>query len=246
MALERETSAEIINAAALELGIPTAADPFASTDPAMLQLCGLLTTAGRQLTMRYPWEQLRKSHAIVTTGADTGTYELPDDFNYMVNQTGWERTNRYPLLGPSTPQEWAFLIGRGLISSTIYVTFRMNEGEFEIFPNDPVTDGLNINFDYISRYWVQPNGETEGTVSKTETSDDTILFESELIKAYLKVKWLDAKGFDSTKAEKIFGELFDSYTGADKGADIVSAGNSPRGFPYLSPWRNLPDGGFNT
>jgi len=245
VAIERATAAEVINQAALECGLLPVADPYVSTDPAFVQMCGLLNTAGRALGQLYPWEQLRKSHQITTDALDTGSYELPDDFYYMINQTGWELTNRYPLLGPSSPQEWAFLNGRGLISSTIYVVFRMNAGEFQIYPNDPVVDGLDINFDYISRYWVAADPGPTGTASKATVSTDIILYEQELIACLLKVKWLDAKQFNSDSAKAEFQQLLDSYTGKNTGAKILNAGSYPTGFPYLNIFNNVPDGNWN-
>jgi len=37
----------------------------------------------------------------ISTG---GTYDLPADFNYMIDQTGWDRTNRVSIGGPLSPK----------------------------------------------------------------------------------------------------------------------------------------------
>jgi hypothetical protein len=55
------------------------------------QLRGLLDSAGQELVELYEWVGLRRAWEI-TTVADQNEYDLPDDFAYMVNQTGWDRT----------------------------------------------------------------------------------------------------------------------------------------------------------
>ena len=103
-----DTAGNIINDAATELGLQAfqakAADPFASTDPNMGQLCQLLKSVGRDLAKRREWTHLRAIHTL-TTVEGVGWYALPADFGRMINQTGWNRTNRLPLGGPLSPQE---------------------------------------------------------------------------------------------------------------------------------------------
>jgi hypothetical protein len=61
---------------------------------------------------------------------------------------------------------------------------------------------------------------------------------------YLKSKWLDSKGFDSTRASDDFSMLFGSLTGKDKGSKILSAGGGRRGYPYLNSRWNVGDTGY--
>jgi hypothetical protein len=75
------------------------------------------------------------------------------------------------------------------------------------------------------------------------TGSDIPLFDKTLITRYTKVKILEAKGFDSTKAQDDFNQTFSFITGLDKGAEILNMGRN-RGFPYLNAWRNLPDTGY--
>ena len=75
-------------------------------------------------------------------------------------------------------------------------------------------------------------------------SGDTILYHAILIIKFLKVKFLEAKGFDSSKARDDFNEMLDSVTGQDKSAPVLNAGGWGRTFPYLDSWYNLPDSGY--
>ena len=52
----------IINDAAVEVGLSAVADPFASADPAFVQLCRLLTSAGRELLGMHQWHKFVATH----------------------------------------------------------------------------------------------------------------------------------------------------------------------------------------
>ena len=232
------TATDILNRVAAEVGLEPVADPYSSADPAFIQMRYLLNTAGEELALSYPWEILIKQANIQTMAGDSGDYPLPDDYLYMIDQTGWERGQNVPLFGPLSAQDWQYLLGRDLVSDTIYASFRINEGLFKLFPQPPPT-GLDIFYEYVSKNWV--NDVEGGTVTEeVRKGSDVPLYDRTLISRYLKVKFLEAKGFDSTKAQADFNQTYSFLTGNDKGAEILSVGGRG-GYPYLNVWRNLPD-----
>jgi hypothetical protein len=238
------TANDILNRVAAEVGLATATDPWASGQQEFNQMAVLLNIAGEELSQLFQWEFLMKEHQIFTVPKDSGDYPLPDDFLYMINQTGWERSENVPLSGPLSPQEWQYLLGRDLVSETIYASFRIQQGEFTIFPQPPPT-GLDIHFEYISRNWVINSGyELGATQDRVKQGADTPLFDRTLISRALKVKFLEAKGLDSTKAQADLNQTFDLLTSHDKGAGIMSAGRNRRGFPYLNGFTSVPDSGY--
>jgi hypothetical protein len=147
-----------------------------------------------------------------------------------------------PLFGPLSAQDWQYLLGRDLVTSSIYASFRIKDGTFNLFPQPPPA-GLNIFYEYISKNWVldveedtYKDGVTKGT--------DKPLFDKTLISRYLKLKFLEAKGFDSTKAQADFNQTYSFLTGSDKGAQILRAGRRSSGVPFINMQNNLPDTGF--
>jgi len=243
MAREFDTATDIINSVAAEIGVSPVADPYSSENQVFQQMKFLINSAGRELVRYYAWEKLTFEHQITTLETDTGDYPLPEDFSYMIDQTGWERSENVPLWGPLSAQDWQYLFGRDLVSHTIYASFRIEQGIFRIFPQPP-PDGLDIHFEYISRNWVQAGDAEDEFRSKTEKGSDIILYEPILMVKWLKAKYLEAKGFDSTSARNDFALEFDAITGQEKGAEILNASGYGRGFPYLEPYRNLPDTGY--
>lgn len=236
------TANDIINRAAVESGLLKDSNPVASTDESFVQLTELLNGAGQEMVELNNWQALVKTHQIITQEGDSGTYDLPDDFSYMIDQSGWEHTNTAPLGGPLSSQDWTYLEGRDLVSDTIYVSFRLVDNKFDIYPQNPVLPGLDINFEYMSRDWVREAGGTSrDTIGN---GSDLILFEPILMIKYLKVKFLMMKGFDVSGPLVEFENMFNSRTGKDRSAPILSAGQNARGFPYLTPYRNTSDTGY--
>ena len=236
---------EILNRVAAEVGIAPIESPMASQDPFFIQLRYLLNTAGEELMQAYPWELLVRAHQIVTVDGDSGEYDMPSDFGYILNNTEWDRSNNIAMGGPLSAQEWTYLKGRDLASNTLYASFRIAQGKFNVFPTNPPA-GLDLNFEYISTAWVI-DGESDPSARtyKTEVTlpSDIPLFDKTLITRALKVKYLESGGFDTQKAQADYNQIFAFLTGNDKGAPILNAGRGRRGIPYLSSW-NTPDTGF--
>lgn len=234
-----DTAANIINAAATECGLTPVTDPFASTDPAFIQLIQLLTSTGRELYGMHEWNMLNKTYTITTHSVDSGLYDLPADFGYIIEQTGWNPTNRLPLGGPLTPQNWEYLVSTGLAKNTIYISFKINQGQFQILPQPPPEASV-ITFEYISRYWVAVTAApTTPAQDSVQIATDVVLFEPILIVKFLKLRFLEAKGFDTTAAAGQFLNMFNSYTDKDVSAQTLNMSRA-RVFPYLG-WRNIPE-----
>lgn len=151
-----DTAANIIGNAAVELGLTTRAavngwDPFASTDPNVGQLCALLTTAGRDLVRRHEWSTLTNTWLFQTV-TNQGFYGLPVDLDRILDQTGWNRTNRLPLGGPVSPQAFEFLKAR-LVGVTWNLLWRLLQGNFQAYPDDVTPGSYAIAYEYVGRWW---------------------------------------------------------------------------------------------
>lgn len=238
-----DTADDVVNAAAVECGLTASSDVFASSDAAFIQLRTMLTNVGRELLGLYQWNRMVKEYSITTAvPPDTGNYDLPEDFGWFIDQTGWTPTNAglgLPLGGPLSEQDWAYLVNTNLASSTIFVSFKLSEGQFQVLPQPP-PDGIDINFKYVSRWWVA-TAAAPTTLAKDQVTanDDVVLYEPILIVKLLKLRFLEAKGFDTTAASTQFHSVFMQWTGKDVSAPVLNAARM-RLFPYLG-WRNIPE-----
>lgn len=240
-ALLTATANDTLNRVGVEVGLDPVTDPWSSTEKNYIQMRTLLNVAGEELSQHYPWEFLIKEHTFTTTTDDE--YDLPDDFLYILNQTGWDRTNDLPLTGPLSPQNFQNIKGREI--GTIYVSFRIQQGKFKLLP-DPATSGLTIAFEYVSRNWVLDSTDGTSYIDSVQTGADTPQFDRTLLSRFLKVKYLEAKGLDATKAQADLNQSFGLLTAHDKAAPILNAGRNMRGYPYLSSRFSVPDTGYGS
>jgi hypothetical protein len=226
---------EIINIAAAEVGLVPPVDAFASKDANFIQLQYLLNSTIKELVRMYDWEFLVKEYTLTTVVGEEGVYDLPSDFMRMIDQTGWERSNRNPM-NSLTAQQWQYLEGRDLVSESIYVNFRIQQNKFTIYPS-PITNVYEIAYEYITKNAVidSSNGLYTDVV---KTGADVVVFDEFLVSRMLKTKWLQAKGFDSSAAQDDVNIMFAQLTGADKSAQILNAGARGSGIPLLN--------GYNT
>ena len=235
------TANDIINRAALECGLLPSQDPVGSDDESFVQLTGLLNSAGQELVELHPWQGFRKKFSFVTQAGDSGSYNLPDDFSYMLDQTGWDKSNMTPLGGPISAQMWSYLDGQNFLETPIYAVFQIMENKLQIYPQPPPKD-VEIAFQYQSRNWAMAQN-TNITDDKISNGSDIVMYEPILIIKLLKAMFLSAKGFDSTTARMEFETMFLSRTGKDQGAMVLNAGSS-NGITPLIGYANTPWTGY--
>lgn len=237
-ALNTKNVNAILNQVAVEVGLTPAADPFGSTEEHFTQMRYLLQTAGEELLLAYPWATAHRSHTITTDGS--GEYGYPDDYLYMVNQTGWVAGENAPLSGPLSAQEWVYLSNN--IAGESRIHFRFQDENILLLGDDTVGD--TITFEYITRNWVYDSSTTPvAYMDEVLKGNNVPLFDRTLFTRYVKTKWLDAKGFDSSKAQDDFNQMFSFLTSKDKGARVLNAGGYNRGIRLLD-MNNIPDTGY--
>lgn len=238
----RATANDILNQVGVEVGLEPVTDPFSSTDQSYRQMRYLINTAGEELSQAYPWEFLRKEATITTDGS--GDYDLPTDFLFIINQTAWDRTNDNPVYGPLSAQDWAYLEGRDLVSSSLYLSFRIKGDQFSLYPQ-PDTSGLDVRYEYITRNWVLDSTTGTTYIDKVQTGSDQPLFNRTLLARAVKVKFLEAKGFDTTKAQADLNQSFQLLIARNKGAPVLNTKGMSGKFPFLN-YDSIPETGYGS
>lgn len=233
------TADEIVNRAAVEVGLTRVALPFSSSDPAFRQLCELLTSVGQELLAMYNWPQFQKAGSISTTGSPNH-YSVPSDFLMFLERTGWDSNSDNQMEGSVSPSTWSCYINDPVVA-TIYIKYREVQDQFWLYPTDTAS-GLTLPYEYIRRTWVQKaNASYDDVVS---AADDTVLYEPIVAVKLLKLRFLEARGFDSTKAQEQFKLAFETYTGKTSSAPTLNLVSTNRG-PLLSTM-NASDTGYGS
>lgn len=237
-----DTAVNIINDAAVELGLYSTdiADPFASTDPSVVLLIRLLKGLGQDLARDFAWTQLQAEATIATVdGQDS--YALPDDFGRVIDQTQWNRSQQMPLAGPASPQEWQLLKAVDA-AGAVFKIFRTKNDRVYVTPTPTSTETLK--YEYVRRWWVMPDAQTEPLRDTLEESADVLWFDRRLLVAGLKLRFREARGFDTTAEERRYAEALSRAKGGDGAAPVLSI-TGGGGLPLLSG-RNVPETGFGS
>ena len=241
---ENTLLAVVQNVAGL-LSLPKPVDPAGSTDPAVVLMVQSANLAISEMLNSYEWPSLTREGEIVVSTivppipgeSQTAAFALPDDFFRFLDQTQWNNSMRFPAVGPVSPQAW--MTYRVFpITANFTLTWQMREGQIW-FLNPPPPPGQAFRFMYLCRSMVIDADNASVTKNQATKNGDKFVLDPLLITLLARVKWLEAKGFDTTAATRDLIMMWDSRVGADKGASILNmAGRF--GYPYLSIG-NLPE-----
>jgi len=171
------------------------------------------------------------------------TYPGPTDYDFSINRTGWDRTNRWELLGPDSPQmdEWH---RSGIVTTGPRRHFRWvgdaAGGNYRLWPPPQNIDTpFQIAWEYISTYWAQ---DASGTAIPRMTADDDVpLLDSQAIILGVKWRFLQAKGFPTAASMQTeYLDYVSQIVARDGGAPTLSM--KRRIYPLFITPANVQDG----
>jgi hypothetical protein len=198
----------------------------------------LTIDSSTQVTLNAP---VSTSTASVSMTFAKQDYDVPSDYDRMISDTNWDRTDHWRNLGTKSSQDWQFLQG-GIISIGPRERYRIYNGKFRIF--QALTTVYNFSFEYVSNYWVCAAGSATGSKSAYTLDTDTSVFPDDLMLAGLKFYFLKAKKLD-------YGIELGEFTRAlsyNKAQDVPvpSMSLAPVGMNQLvGPW-SVQDGNWPT
>lgn len=150
---------------------------ISNTDPIARQLLALAQREGKQLMRVSDWAILKKEHTF-STSSGTAAYALPSDFDRLVLETSYNRSDNDILTGPITSSEYQ-LVNHGLATTGTTEKFRLkaasNALKFELDPTPSSTQ--TIGFEYVSSQFCQSSGGS-GQAAWAADTDTGILDET--------------------------------------------------------------------
>lgn len=206
-----------------------------STDGNVLQLLALANTTGEALMKRYQWQEL----TVETTFTATGTIAqgsisavLGADYDRMVPQTFWDRSQRIPIDGPVTTQQ--FQADRSnLVAGPPYYFFIFGNQVY-IGPT-ALNAGDTCSAFYISKNWCASATGTGQTAFAAD--DDVTLIPERLFRLDLIWRWKRAKGLSYGEDLATAEEQIETAIGGNKPARVLYFGGRNILYPT-----NIPEG----
>lgn len=196
------TALSIIKDVCVEIGLPDPTIALASTDPQLTQIVRLLNKEGKELSARYAWQALIREVTFTTLAAESqGTIasiitagDSGHTYRYILNDTIWNRTKIWPVLGPKSPRNWQAYKSMNVTGPISEYRIRGDTLRFSPIPEA----GDTCAFEYVDRMWCTDSGGS--TYRQRLSADgDLMLLDEDLMQQGLLWRWRAAKKLDYTE-----------------------------------------------
>jgi hypothetical protein len=179
-----------------------------------------------------------------TTAATAGTiyfqkvkYDFPTDYDSIVPRTQWDKSKHWEMLGPESAQQWEWLLS-GYIATGPRIRWRLYGSYFQIWPG--FSNAESLGYEYRSNGWARA---TNGTVKTSLTVDtDTCIYPDRVMVLMTKLKYFQAKGFDTTALYRDY--LTELETSIAQDTSSANLSFAPRPGNVLIGYDNIPDSGY--
>jgi len=174
------------------------------------------------------------------------TYPENTDFDRFINGTAWDRTNRWALLGPDSPQLDEYHRS-GIVTTGPRRHFRqvgnLIAGTYRLWPPPQAIDTpFQIAWEYATLNWVRDG--SSGALKASMTLDtDTPILDSQALILGTKWRFLQAKGIPTAASMQTeYLDYVNQLIARDGGAGTLRMGR--RWDPYLLSPYNIQDANY--
>lgn len=188
----------MVQAVARRLNLNSPTTVITSSDKNIIQILSLANEEGMSLMRRHPWTILTAEKTFTGTADDVQVGAIESDFDRFIDESFYNRTQRRPVEGPISPQDWQQV--QATTATTLIESFRVRGTDILITPTPNGTD--EYAYEYISENWCATSGGTGQTSWAADT--DVGILDEELMTLGIEWRFKAAKGFD-------YAELFRTY-----------------------------------
>lgn len=227
----------IAQSAALRMGLPSPETVVANTTDEMAQrLYTLANQSGKELSRLHRWTALIKEQTFTTVADEAQTDAIPTDFDRFVDETIINRTAKRRLVGPLTAEEWA--VQKGLTASVLTDAFRIRGASFLMIPTP--TSGQTVAFEYVSKFWVDTDGDDAGDAAAFTSDSHTSVLDEEMITADVIWKYRQSAGLNYAEDHRTAQMIIAGRIAADGGRRTFDMGK--RSFRMKPRIPMIPEG----
>lgn len=166
-------------------------------------------------------------------------YPLPSDYDRQIDRTHYDKSKRWEMIGPETPQQWQFLKS-AYISTGPRIRYRIMANKFQIWPIIGTPEYLG--YEYISNAWVTSSSGASKSLFSVDT--DTCMFGDRLMILALKRKYFAVKGFDAGQFSIDYQNELDRAKADEAGSATLSM--APRLSQVLIGFDQIPDANYGS
>lgn len=229
-------------------GMPEPGNVMSSTDTGIKQIRALLQKECIDLAARGAWQTLLNECTFTSIAGENqgsisaglGSPATPlSGYRYQLIQIMWDRTQRIPILGAVTPQDYQYL--KAIVAVGPWPQYRWR-GDQLLF-NPPAAVGHTIAFEYKTNFWCNLAGVLANGAETFQNDTDTIRLKDDIVLAGLEWRWLKAKGLAYAEDFNTYESMVTDALGRDKAARILNLAGETRGIQpavIVPLWSTIP------
>ena len=218
-----------------------------NSNPTAETLLGCAQLAGKSIAKQRgkwgAWTMLIKEYTFTTDGS--ADYALPSDYDRLLTDTAWDRSNYWELRGTLSPAQWQ-MYKSSVLGSSVSLRSRMrirNVSGTRMFSLDPTpASGVSMVYEYVSKNWCQSSGGSGQTAWAADT--DTGILDEYLIELDTLWRVLNRMGMAYAEEKEEAEQQIELALAGDGGAPKLSL-NSSTG-THLIDANNVPDTGIGS
>lgn len=210
-----------------------------STDAQIVQIRALLEEEGNDLASRGTWEGLIHEATFSTLAqADQGAMVdlAANGFRYILNETIFDRTDKLPVWGPLSPQDYQARLA--LTSTAPTHQYRIRGGK--LLANPIPEAGHTWAFEYVTDNWILDGDSGDGKKYFSKDTDVTAL-PSSLVLMGLRWRWMAAKGMEYAELMRTYEMQVNDALSRDGSKPTLNMGRQPQS---MRPGIFVPEGNW--
>ena len=160
-----------------------------NNDDVAKQIFQAIKTSITDLARNYQWQELQKEYTFSSVIGQAG-YDLPSDFDRMVDNTFWNASQNWAMIGGLTPESWRVLKNSLLTQAETVEYYRIRGNQIIIHRTPSVVE--NYVYEYITKNIVKSASNVAQSEFLADT-DNTVIDEY-LIRLDTTWRWLKNNG----------------------------------------------------
>jgi hypothetical protein len=182
------TCLTLVQTACTRLGLNKPTAVVTSSDPQIMQLLALANEEGQTLAEMTNWQALVKPASFVTVATEIqgSMSTIAPGCKFIVNDTIWNQSLRFPVFGPLSAQRWAQQ--KAMFYQGPWNQFRVFDDQIHFVPTPPA--GQTCTFEYTTKFWTSSGAE------EFQSDSDTSLLDEKVMVMGLITRFRQAKGLD--------------------------------------------------
>lgn len=154
-----------------------------------VQIFQAVKTSITDLARNYQWQELQKEYTFSSVVNQAG-YNLPSDFDRLIDNTFWNASQNWAMIGGLTPESWRVLKNSLITQAETVEYYRIRGNQIIIHRTPSVVE--NYVFEYISKNIVKSASDVEQTGFLADT--DITVIDEYLVRLDTTWRWLKNNG----------------------------------------------------